>query len=129
MFNTNFIAKFAKFATDAITKYKAQRVRDVVSQYCATVDAQVTTTLPVAVEFYRGVATAIVDKTFEDPTPALQLVSAVQAVSEHYGPALKAEFEVLSTKLEERGADPAMLQRVEALFKAIEALTTDVNDH
>ena len=35
----------------------------------------------------------------------------------------------LSTKLEERGADPAMLQRVEALFKAIEALTTDVNDH
>ena len=38
-------------------------------------------------------------------------------------------FEALSTKLEERGADPAMLQRVEALFKAIEALTTDVNDH
>ena len=117
------------FATNAVTKYKAQRVRDVVSQYCATVDAQVTTTLPVAIEFYRGVATAIVDKTFEDPKPALQLVAAVQAVSEHYGPALRAEFDVLSTKLEERGADPAMLQRVEALFKAIEGLTTDVNDH
>ena len=117
------------FVTNAVTKYKAQRVRDVVSQYYATVDAQVTTTLPVAVEFYRGVATAIVDKTFEDPAPALQLVAAVQAVSEHYGPALRAEFDVLSAKLEERGADPAMLQRVEALFKAIEALTTDVNDH
>ena len=115
--------------TNAVTKYKAQRVRDVVSQYCATVDAQVTTTLPVAIEFYRGVATAIVDKTFEDPKPALQLVAAVQAVSEHYGPALRAEFDVLSTKLEERGTDPAMLQRVEALFKAVEALTTDVNDH
>ena len=126
MFN---IKSIAKFATDAITKYKAQRVKDVVSQYFATVDTQVTTTLPVAIEFYRGVATTIVDKTFEDPTPALQLVSAVQAVSEHYGPALKAEFEVLSTKLKERGADPAMLQRVEALFKAIEGLTTDVNDH
>ena len=119
----------ATFVTNAVDKYKAQRVRDVVSQYCATVDQQLVTTLPVAIEFYRGVATAIVDKTFEDPKPALQLVAAVQAVSEHYGPALRAEFDVLSTKLEERGADPAMLQRVEALFKAIEGLTTDVNDH
>ena len=119
----------ATFVTNAVDKYKAQRVRDVVSQYCATVDQQLVTTLPVAIEFYRGVATAIVDKTFEDPAPALQLVAAVQAVSEHYGLALRAEFDVLSTKLEERGADPAMLQRVEALFKAIEALTTDVNDH
>lgn len=117
------------FVTNAVTKYKAQRVRDVVSQYCATVDTQVMTTMPVAIEFYRGVATAIVDKTFEDPKPALQLVAAVQAVSEHYGPALRTEFEVLSAKLEERGADPAMLQRVEALFKAIKDLTTDVNDH
>ena len=123
------IKSIISFARNAVTKYKAQRVRDVVSQYYATVDAQVTTTLPVAIEFYRGVATAIVDKTFEDPKPALQLVAAVQAVSEHYGPALRAEFDVLSTKLEERGADPAMLQRVEALFKAIEDLTTDVNDH
>ena len=122
-------ASIITFAKNAVTKYKAQRVRDVVSQYCATVDAQVTTTLPVAVEFYRGVATAIVDKTFEDPKPALQLVAAVQAVSEHYGPALRAEFDVLSTKLEALGADPAMLQRVEALFKSIEGLTTDVNDY
>ena len=122
-------ASITTFVTNAVTKYKAQRVRDVVSQYCATVDQQVLSTMPVAIEFYRGVATAIVDKTFEDPKPALQLVAAVQAVSEHYGPALRAEFDVLSTKLEERGADPAMLQRVEALFKAIEGLTTDVNDH
>lgn len=55
--------------------------------------------------------------------------NTVATVSEHYGPALRAEFDVLSTKLEERGADPTMLQRVEALFKAIEALATDVNDH
>ena len=126
MFKFNTLTQFA---TNAVTKYKAQRVRDVVSQYFTTVDTQVTTALPVAIEFYRGVATAIVDKTFEDPTPALQLVSAIQAVSEHYGPALSAEFEVLSTKLEALGASPVMLQRVEALFKAIEVLTTDVNDH
>lgn len=119
----------ATFVTNAVTKYKAQRVRDVVSQYCATVDQQLVTMLPVAIEFYRGVATAVVDKTFEDPKPALQLVAALDAVTKHYGPALRAEFDVLSTKLEERGADPAMLQRVEALFKAIKDLTTDVNDH
>ena len=117
------------FVTNAVTKYKAQRVRDVVSQYCATVDAQVTTTLPVAVEFYRNVATAIVDKTFEDPKPALQLIEALDAVTKHYGPALSVEFEMLSTKLEALGASPVMLQRVEALFKSIEDLTTDVNDH
>ena len=117
------------FVTNAVTKYKAQRVRDVVSQYCAAVDAQVTTTMPVAVEFYRGVATAVVDKTFEDPKPALQLAAALDAVTKHYGPALSAEFEMLSTKLEERGASPVMIQRVEAFFKAIEDLTTDINDH
>ena len=117
------------FVTNAVTKYKAQRVRDVVSQYCAAVDTQVTIALPVAVEFYRGVATAIVDKTFEDPTPALQLVSALDAVTKHYGPALSDEFKAFSTKLEERGASPVVTKRIEALLKAIEDLTTDVNDH
>ena len=119
----------ATFVTNAVDKYKAQRVRDVVSQYCAVVDTQAAATLPAAVEFYRGVATAIVDKTFEDPIPALQLVSALDAVTKHYGPALSAEFEVFSAKLEALGTSPVMLQRVEALFKAIEDLTTDVNDH
>ena len=122
-------ASIITFAKNAVTKYKAQRVRDVVSQYCATVDAQVTTTVPVAVEFYRGVATAIVDKTFEDPKPALQLIEALDAVTKHYGPALKTEFEVLSTSLEERGASPVVTKHIEALLKAIEDLTTDVNDH
>ena len=118
-----------RFVTIAVTKYKARRVRDVVSQYCAAMDVQVTTTLPVAIEFYRGATTAIVDKTFEDPKPALQLVAAVQAVSEHYGPALRAEFEAFSAKLEARGASSVVTKRVEALFKAFEDLTTDVNDH
>ena len=117
------------FVTNAVTKYKAQRVRDVVSQYCAAVDTQVTTTLPVAIEFYRGAATAIVDKTFEDPKPALQLIEALDAVAKHYGPALSVEFEMLSTKLEELGASPVVTKHIEALLKAIEDLTTDVNDH
>lgn len=123
------IKSLVTFAKNAVTKYKAQRVKDVVTQYIGLADAQVVVTVPVALEFYRNSARVIVDKTFEDPKPALQLVAAVQAVSEHYGPALSAEFEVFSTKLEALGASPVMLQRVEALFKAIEDLTTDVNDH
>ena len=119
----------ASFVTNAVTKYKAQRVRDVVSQYCAAVDQQVLSTMPVAIEFYRGCATAIVDKTFENPAPALKLIETLDAVTKHYGPALSAEFKVFSTKIEERGASPVVTKRVEALFKAIEALTTDVNDH
>lgn len=117
------------FAKNAVTKYKAQRVKDVVTQYIGLADAQVVVAMPIALEFYRNSAHVIVDKTFENPKPALQLVAALDAVTKHYGPALKAEFNVLSTKLEALGTSPVVLQRVEALFKAIEDLTTDVNDH
>ena len=122
-------ASIITFAKNAVTKYKAQRVKDVVNQYIGLVDAQVVTAVPVALEFYRNSAHTIIDKTFENPEPALKLLEALDAVSKHYGPTLRAEFEAFSAKLEERGASPVMLQRVEALFKAIEALTTDVNDH
>ena len=117
------------FVTNAVTKYKAQRVRAVVDQYIGLADAQVVMMVPVALEFYRNSAHVIVDKTFEDPKPALQLVAALDAVAKHYGPALGAEFDALNAKLEAPSASSLVLQRVEALFKAIEDLTTDVNDH
>lgn len=117
------------FVTNAVTKYKAQRVRDVVSQYIGLADAQVVMAVPVALEFYRNSAHVIVDKTFENPEPALKLVEALDAVAKHYGPALSDEFKAFSTKLEERGASPVVTKRIEALFKAIEDLTADVNDH
>lgn len=123
------IKSLADAVRNAVAKYKAQRVKAVIAQYISLADAQVVMTVPVALGFYRNSAHVIVDKTFENPKPALQLVAAVQAVSEHYGPALSAEFEVFSTKLGERGASPVVTKRIEALFKAIEGLTTDVNDH
>ena len=122
-------ASIITFAKNAVTKYKAQRVKDVVTQYIGLADAQVVVAVPVALEFYRNSAHVIVDKTFENPEPALKLIEALDAVTKHYGPALKAEFKVFSTKLEERGASPVVTKRIEALFKAIEDLTTDVNDH
>ena len=113
----------------AVIKYKAQRVKDVVTQYIGVADAQVVMAVPVALEFYRNSAHVIVDKTFENPEPALKLIEALDAVTKHYGPALKTEFEVFSDELEERGASLVITKRIGALFKAIEGLTTDVNDH
>ena len=116
-------------ARNVITKYKAQRVKDVITQYVGVADAQVVMLVPVALEFYRDAAHKIVDKTFENPEPALKLVEALDAVSKHYGPTLRAEFEAFSAELEARGAPSVVTKRVEALFDAVSALTTDVNDH
>ena len=123
------IKSIISFARNAVTKYKARRVKSVVDSYIGLADAQVVMIVPAVMEFYRRTAHTVVDKTFENPEPALKLVDALDAVSKHYGPTLRAEFEAFSAKLEERGADPAILQRVEALFDAFSALTTDVNDH
>ena len=122
-------ASIISFAKNAVTKYKAQRVKDVVNQYIGLADAQVVVAMPAVLGFYRNSAHIIVDKTFENPEPALKLIEALDAVTKHYGPALSAEFKEFSTKLEERGASPVITKRVEALFKSIEDLTTDVNDH
>ena len=124
MFKFNTLTQFV---TNAVTKYKAQRVRDVVSQYCATVDQQLVTTLPVAIEFYRGCATAVVDKTFENPAPALKLIEALDAVTKHYGPALSTEFKEFSAELEERGASPVITKRIEALVAAVQAMANDAS--
>lgn len=113
------------FVTNAVTKYKAQRVKDVVTQYIGLADAQVVMTVPVALEFYRNSAHIIVDKTFENPEPALKLIEALDAVAKHYGPALKTEFKEFSADLEERGASPVITKRIEALVAAVEALTND----
>ena len=122
-------ASITSFAKNAVTKYKAQRVKDVVNQYIGLADAQVVVAMPAVLGFYRNSAHIIVDKTFENPEPALKLVEALDAVSKHYGPTLRAEFEAFSAKLEERGASSVVTKRVEALFDAVSALTTDVNDH
>ena len=110
---------------NAVAKYKAQRVKDVVTQYIGLADAQVVMAVPVALGFYRNSAHIIVDKTFENPEPALKLIEALDAVAKHYGPALKTEFKALSDELEERGTSPVITKRVEALVAAVEALTND----
>lgn len=118
-------ASIIAFAKNAVTKYKAQRVKDVVTQYIGLADAQVVMAVPVALEFYRNSAHVIVDKTFENPEPALKLIEALDAVAKHYGPALKTEFKEFSAELEERGASPVVTKRIEALIAAVEAMNND----
>ncbi len=120
-------ASIIAFAKNAVTKYKAQRVKDVVTQYIGLADAQVAMAVPVALEFYRNSAHVIVDKTFENPEPALKLIEALDAVTKHYGPALSDEFKAFSTKLEERGASPVVTKRIEALIAAVEAMNNDAS--
>lgn len=120
-------ASIIAFAKNAVTKYKAQRVKDVVTQYVSLADAQVVVAVPVALEFYRNSAHVIVDKTFENPEPALKLIEALDAVTKHYGPALSDEFKAFSTKLEERGASPVVTKRIEALIAAVEAMNNDAS--
>lgn len=120
-------ASIIAFAKNAVTKYKAQRVKDVVTQYIGLADAQVVMAVPVALEFYRNSAHVIVDKTFENPEPALKLIEALDAVTKHYGPALSDEFKAFSTKLEERGASPVVTKRIEALIAAVEAMNNDAS--
>lgn len=120
-------ASIISFAKSAVTKYKAQRVKDVVNQYIGLADAQVVVAMPAVLGFYRNSAHIIVDKTFENPEPALKLIEALDAVTKHYGPALKAEFEEFSAELEARGASPVVTKRIEALVAAVEALTNDAS--
>ena len=120
-------ASIITFAKNAVTKYKAQRVKDVVTQYVGLVDAQVVVAMPVALGFYRNSAHIIVDKTFENPEPALKLIEALDAVAKHYGPALKTEFKEFSDELEERGASPVITKRIEALVAAVEAMNNDAS--
>lgn len=120
-------ASIITFAKNAVAKYKAQRVKDVVNQYIGLADAQVVVAMPAVLGFYRNSAHIIVDKTFENPEPALKLIEALDAVTKHYGPALKAEFEEFSAELEARGASPVVTKRIEALVAAVEALTNDAS--
>ena len=120
-------ASIISFAKNAVTKYKAQRVKDVVNQYIGVADAQVVVAMPAVLGFYRNSAHIIVDKTFENPEPALKLIEALDAVTKHYGPALKTEFKEFSAELEERGASPVVTKRIEALVAAVEALTNDAS--
>lgn len=111
----------------AINTYKANRVKDVVNQYIGYCDAQLVLTLPAAMEFYRRSANVVVDKTHNNPAPALALADALEQCVKHYGPALKIEWVTMTNDLESRGKSRILSARLEQLMDALTELKTDVH--
>ena len=121
-----FASIIAKART-AVIKYKAQRVKNVVAEYIKLSDANITAVLPIGLEFYRRSANIVVDKTFENPAPALALLDALDQVVKHYGPELKAEIQLMADAAENAGTSVAITKRVEALVQALKDLESDIN--
>lgn len=121
-------ASIITFARNAVTKYKAQRVKSVVDSYIGLADAQIVMIVPAVMEFYRRTAHVVVDKTYENPEPAAQLLEALDNAAKHYGPALIAEFEAFSAEHAARSNSVVVTSRLEQLMKTINDLTTDVTE-
>ena len=122
------IKSLIAFTKNAVAKYKAQRVKSVVDSYIGLADAQIVTIVPAIMEFYRRTAHTVVDKTYENPEPAAQLLEALDNAAKHYGPALIAEFEAFSAEHEARSNSVVVTSRIEQLMKTINDLTTDVTE-
>lgn len=123
-----FIKPTISFARNAVIKYKAQRIKSVVDSYIGLADAQVVMIVPAVMEFYRRTAHVIVDKTYENPEPAAQLLEALDNAVKHYGPALIAEFEAFSAEHAKRSNSIVVTSRLEQLLQTINDLTTDVSN-
>lgn len=122
------IKSIISFARNAVTKYKAQRVKSVVDSYIGLADAQVVMIVPAVMEFYRRAAHVVVDKTYENPEPAAQLLEALDNAAKHYGPALIAEFEAFSVEHAKRSNSIVVTSRLEQLLQTINDLTTDITE-
>ena len=113
---------------NAITKYKAQRVKAVIAEYAGYTHVHAATVVPLALHFYEDAASFVVDRTFEDPQPLVNLLDAVQGAVDHYGPGLSAMLEDFSARLEEAGNE-VLRSKIERLIASVEAMREDVNDH
>lgn len=121
-------ASITTFAKNAVTKYKAQRVKAVVAEYASYAHVHAATVIPLALHFYEDAASFIVDRTFEDPQPLVNLLDAVQGAVDHYGPGLSVILKGFSARLEEEGNE-VLSSKIEQLLSSIEAMKEDVNDH
>lgn len=113
---------------NAVAKYKAQRVKAVIAQYVSYTHMHTATVLPLALHFYEDAASFVVDRTFEDPQPLINLLDAVQGAVDHYGPGLSVIIKGFSAQLEEAGNE-VLSSKIEQLIATVEEMKEDVNDH
>lgn len=113
---------------NAVAKYKAQRVKAVIAQYASYAHVHAATVIPLAMHFYGNAASFVVDRTYEDPQPLINLLDAVQGAVDHYGPGLSVMLKGFSAHLEEAG-DEVLSSKIDRLLSSIEEMKEDVNDH
>lgn len=113
---------------NAVAKYKAQRVKAVIAEYASFTHVHAATVIPLALHFYEDAASFVVDRTFEDPQPLVNLLDAVQGAVDHYGPGLSVMLKGFSAHLEEAGNE-VLSSKIERLLSSIEEMEEDVNDH
>lgn len=113
---------------NAVAKYKAQRVKAVIAEYASYTHVHAATVIPLALHFYEDAASFVVDRTFEDPQPLINLLDAVQGAVDHYGPGLSVMLKGFSAHLEEAGNE-VLSSKIDRLLSSIEEMKEDVNDH
>ena len=121
-------ASIITFAKNAATKYKAQRIKAVIAEYASYTHVHAATVIPLALHFYEDAASFVVDRTFEDPQPLVNLLDAVQGAVDHYGPGLSVMLKGFSARLEEEGNE-VLSSKIDRLLSSIEEMKEDVNDH
>lgn len=122
------IASLINAVRNAVAKYKAQRAKAVIAQYASYVHVHAATAIPLAIEFYKNAAEHVVDKTYENPQPLINLLDAVQGAVGHYGPGLSVMFKGFASHLDEATSE-VLSAKIEGLLTTLEDLKEDVNDH
>ena len=108
-----------------VTKFKAARAKRIANELIALISAQMNTTLPVVLDFYKRSAHVAIDKTAEDSKPLTDFVAAFEALAAHYGPALNEVGQDFATELNAVNDNELVARYTKRLGAAIAALKED----
>lgn len=121
------IKTVTNYITGVLTKYKRQRVANVVDAYVKATEAHIVRFAPLGLLLYRDVAQTVIDKTYKNPEPLLDFIRAANALHDHYGEdivkTVKARIEAI-----EAAAASEELPEVTALVDALSDMCSDTND-
>ena len=122
------IANLINAVRNAVAKYKAQRVLNLIGEYSSYTQIHAAMVVPLALRFYEAATTHVVVKTYEDPQPLLKLLDAADGVVKHYGPGLSVQLKGFMSQLDEATSE-LLSAKLDGLLATVQALREDVNDH
>ena len=120
------IKTITNYITGVLTKYKRQRVANVVDAYAKATEAHLMRFAPLALSVYRDVAQTVINKTYENPEPLLKFIRAANALHAHYGEDVaktaKARIEAIKVAV-----DNDDFPEMAALVTAVADMCNDTN--